>query len=81
MIVCVCRRISDREIVHHAHCGMGFDELQFELGLASQCGRCEDCARRLLAQCAAAPQTMQLASPVTESSAWNSHSWQPLRAA
>lgn len=34
MIVCVCRRISDREIARHAHAGMGFDEIQFELGVA-----------------------------------------------
>ena len=38
MIVCVCRRISDREIARHARAGMGFDEIQFELGVATQCG-------------------------------------------
>jgi bacterioferritin-associated ferredoxin len=53
MIVCVCRRISDRDIARHAHAGMGFDEIQFELGLATQCGRCEDCARNVVAQCSA----------------------------
>lgn len=51
MIVCVCRRISDREIARHAHAGMGFDEIQFELGVATQCGRCEGCARDVVAQC------------------------------
>ena len=54
MIVCVCRRISDRDIARHARAGMGFDEIQFELGVATQCGRCEDCARDVVAQCNAA---------------------------
>ena len=51
MIVCVCRRISDRDIARHARAGMGFDEIHFELGVATQCGRCEDCARDVVAQC------------------------------
>ena len=51
MIVCVCRRVSDREIARHARAGMSFDEIQFELGVATQCGRCEDCARDVGAQC------------------------------
>ncbi|MEQ6434393.1 (2Fe-2S)-binding protein [Comamonas sp. w2-DMI] len=53
MIVCVCRRVSDREIARHAHAGMSFDEIQFELGVATQCGRCESCARDVVAQCCA----------------------------
>ena len=53
MIVCVCRRVSDREIARHAHAGMSFDEIQFELGVATQCGRCEGCARDVVAQCSA----------------------------
>jgi bacterioferritin-associated ferredoxin len=52
MIVCVCRRVSDREIARHARAGMSFDEIQFELGVATQCGRCEGCARDVVAQCA-----------------------------
>ncbi|MEO7392304.1 MAG: (2Fe-2S)-binding protein [Ramlibacter sp.] len=51
MIVCVCRRISDREIARHARAGMDFDDIQFELGVASQCGQCESCAREVVAQC------------------------------
>ena len=51
MIVCVCRRVSDREIARHARAGMSFDEIQFELGVATQCGRCDDCARDVVAQC------------------------------
>ncbi len=52
MIVCVCRGVSDRQIrqavaegAHSLEC------LQIELGVATQCGRCADCASRLL--CAA----------------------------
>jgi bacterioferritin-associated ferredoxin len=51
MIVCVCRRISDREIARSARAGMSFDDIQMELGVATQCGRCEDCARDVVAQC------------------------------
>ncbi|MEX8194736.1 (2Fe-2S)-binding protein [Comamonas guangdongensis] len=97
MIVCVCRRVSDREIARHAHAGMSFDEIQFELGVATQCGRCESCARDVVAQCcsshpiaaihneshASAPaQTVQLAANILESKAWpTSPSSQPSSAA
>ena len=54
MIVCVCNRVSDRDIARHARAGMGFDEIQFELGVATQCGRCECCARDVIAQHSAA---------------------------
>lgn len=51
MIICVCSRVSDREIVRHAHMGRGFDDIQLELGVGTQCGQCESCARDLVAQC------------------------------
>ena len=83
MIVCVCRRVSDREIARHAHAGMSFDEIQFELGVATQCGRCEGCARDVVAQCSATcptaaihndagAQAVQLANVILESKAWPS---------
>lgn len=53
MIVCVCRRVSDREIARHARGGMSFDDIQFELGVATQCGNCESCARDIVEQCCA----------------------------
>jgi bacterioferritin-associated ferredoxin len=76
MIVCVCRRISDREIARHARAGMGFDEIQFELGVATQCGQCESCARDVVAQCCAtAPvAAIQLAPRIQESAVWQSSS-------
>jgi bacterioferritin-associated ferredoxin len=73
MIVCVCNGISDREIARHARAGMSFDDIQFELGVATQCGRCECCARDVVAQCSAtAPvAAIQLAPQIRESAAWN----------
>ena len=75
MIVCVCHRVSDREIARHARAGMSFDEIQFELGVATQCGRCEDCARA--SQPVAAlykdtdPTAVQLATLIPEGKACN----------
>jgi len=62
---------------------MSFDEVQMELGVATQCGRCEGCARDVVAQCSAshptaaikqetAPMPIQLAASIMESRAWNS---------
>jgi len=53
MIVCICRRISDREIARHARAGMDFSDIQFELGVATQCGQCEGSAREIVQQCSA----------------------------
>lgn len=71
MIVCVCHRISDREIVRNARAGMSFDEIQLELGVATQCGQCEGCARDMVAQCNSRPVAhIKLASNPLESSPW-----------
>jgi len=49
MIVCVCRRISDHQIRQAAADGARTLEcLQFDLGVATQCGRCADSASRVL---------------------------------
>jgi bacterioferritin-associated ferredoxin len=85
MIVCVCRRVSDREIARHARAGMSFDDIQFELGVATQCGNCESCARDVVAQCSSGhpvaavhceSHAVQLAPRIRESSAWPSSSLQ-----
>ena len=80
MIVCVCRRVSDREIARHVRAGMSFDDIQFELGVATQCGNCETCARDVVAQCTSnghpvaalhcETAVVQLAPSIRESSAW-----------
>lgn len=78
MIVCVCRRISDREIARHVRAGMNFSDIQLELGVATQCGQCESCARDVVAQCSAtAPiAAIQLASSIQESATWDfSKAW------
>lgn len=65
MIVCVCRRISDRDITRHAKAGMGFDDIQMELGVATQCGRCEGCARDIVAQCSPSNPVAALSRELT----------------
>jgi bacterioferritin-associated ferredoxin len=51
MIVCVCKSVSDRTIRASIAEGMdSFDELQFELGVATCCGKCEETVRDVMAQ-------------------------------
>jgi bacterioferritin-associated ferredoxin len=46
MIVCVCHRVSDRDIARAARQGCAsFDELQEQLRVGTACGACGDCAR------------------------------------
>lgn len=46
MIVCVCHRVSDRDIEREVRHGCAsFDELQEELRVGTACGACADCAR------------------------------------
>jgi bacterioferritin-associated ferredoxin len=51
MIICICHRVSDHTIARAARAGAGFDDLQLELGVATQCGKCESCARALWTEC------------------------------
>ena len=45
MLVCICRNISDKEITLRVQDGAQFDDLQIDLGIATCCGCCEECAR------------------------------------
>lgn len=45
MIVCICHRVSDRDIRRQADACSSFDELQFETRVGLGCGRCGDCAQ------------------------------------
>lgn len=46
MIVCLCHRVSDRDIELAVRTGTQcFEMLQDETGLGSSCGCCKDCAR------------------------------------
>jgi bacterioferritin-associated ferredoxin len=61
MIICVCHRISDRDIAQAARQGCAsFDELQMALSVATCCGKCLDSARETfelhLAPCEASRQ-------------------------
>jgi bacterioferritin-associated ferredoxin len=51
MIVCLCHRVSDRDIraavSAGAHC---FEAVQDDTRVASGCGRCHDCARQVCQQ-------------------------------
>lgn len=48
MIVCLCHRISDRDIVRAVESGVDcFEALQDDTRLASSCGCCHDCAREV----------------------------------
>jgi bacterioferritin-associated ferredoxin len=66
MIVCVCRRVSDRDIEHAARSGCtSFDDLQMELGVATCCGRCTECAQETLAAAQAqATSVVRMVHPV-----------------
>ncbi|MFN3860844.1 MAG: bacterioferritin-associated ferredoxin [Roseateles sp.] len=45
MIVCVCHRVSDRDIAIAAASGCpSFEALQDELRVATACGACHECA-------------------------------------
>ena len=48
MIVCVCRRVSDRDIERLARSGCAsFEDLQMDTGVATCCGNCAQCAREV----------------------------------
>jgi bacterioferritin-associated ferredoxin len=47
MIVCICRRMSDRDIEREVRDGCAsFEALQDQLLVATACGACADCARK-----------------------------------
>jgi bacterioferritin-associated ferredoxin len=48
MIVCLCHRVSDRDISREVSSGTRcFEVLQDETRVASSCGSCHDCAREV----------------------------------
>ena len=76
MIVCSCRKISDSQIARHAHAGMVFDEIQFELGVATQFGKCELCARDVAASCSASCPKANIRNTLPANNLQGSGSWQ-----
>ncbi len=69
MIVCLCHRVSDRDIRAAVASGTRcFEVLQDELRVASSCGCCLDCAREVFdAACASRPQAEALPVPLASS--------------
>jgi bacterioferritin-associated ferredoxin len=64
MIVCVCKAVSDRRIRASIAEGVDtFDDLQFELGVATCCGKCEESVRDVMAQCGACEARCGLERP------------------
>jgi bacterioferritin-associated ferredoxin len=63
MIICLCRRVSDRDIVGAARDGCAsFEELQSRLGVATGCGACGECAREMFRRCTSASE-VEAAAP------------------
>ena len=77
MIVCVCHRVSDKAIERHARMGADFDTILFELGVATQCGKCEGCARDLWAEC----QKRHAVAHISSAEAQPQHTWANLACA
>lgn len=48
MIVCICHRISERDISGYAHRSPGsFEDMQAALGAGTRCGRCVPSAQEV----------------------------------
>ncbi|WP_353397497.1 hypothetical protein [Hydrogenophaga sp. 5NK40-0174] len=43
---------------------MDFDDLQLEYGVATQCGKCEGCARSIWSECAASQSLAHIRNAV-----------------
>jgi bacterioferritin-associated ferredoxin len=55
MYVCICNAITEKAVRDCARQGAcSVDELAFELGVGSGCGRCRDCANEVLREVQAA---------------------------
>jgi bacterioferritin-associated ferredoxin len=54
MIICICHRVSDRDIAREAAAGCpDFDALQDSLRVGTACGACLDCAQQTFVEQAA----------------------------
>ena len=52
MIICLCHKVSDRDIARETASGCrDFDSLQQETGVATACGACLDCAQDTFSAC------------------------------
>lgn len=66
MIVCLCHRISDRDIHREVRSGTAcFEQLQDDTRVASSCGACHDCAREVFDEALAARGGCRVAGSAT----------------
>ena len=57
MIVCLCKQVSCRDIRAAADNGVGsLRDLSRMLGVATQCGKCAQCARGILQEARQSPE-------------------------
>ena len=55
MYICICNAITEKAVRECARQGAcSVDQLAFELGVGSGCGRCRDCANEVLREVQAA---------------------------
>lgn len=70
MIVCLCHRISDRDIHREVSSGTRcFEQLQDDTRVASSCGCCQDCAQEVFDQALASCCGSRAGSPMLAAAA------------
>lgn len=50
MYVCICKGITQREIQSAVEAGASLRDIRQSMGVASECGSCGQCAKRLVKQ-------------------------------
>jgi bacterioferritin-associated ferredoxin len=49
MYVCICNKVTEKDILHVRATGVNsLEDLQQHINVGTCCGRCKDCANRLL---------------------------------
>lgn len=68
MYVCVCNGVTDKQIIKAAENGaMTLQDLSEELKVATCCGRCSSCAKKVLQEVHSRNHVFELAVPVQAS--------------
>jgi bacterioferritin-associated ferredoxin len=63
LYICVCNAITEKDVRECAANGAcSLDQLAFELGVGSGCGRCRDCASDILRDVQGEQSTLSAAS-------------------
>ena len=58
MYICICHGVTDRDIAQAVSDGAeSFFEVQAALGVSTQCGKCSELARGIVAECLTTPAT------------------------